>query len=103
MSLTAWVLLACAVAYATKLVGYIVPARVLDNPRILRVSSLVTVGLLASLVAVNAFGSGQALVLDARVAALAAAAIALACRAPYIVVVIIGALVAAGVRALGWG
>ncbi|GAA3710114.1 AzlD domain-containing protein [Zhihengliuella alba] len=98
-----WILLACAVAYATKLLGYLVPSRLLDNPRMLRGAGAVTIGLLASLTAVNTFAAGQAIVLDARIAALAAAGVALLLRAPFLVVVIVGAAAAAGTRLLGWG
>ncbi|NDA13549.1 MAG: AzlD domain-containing protein, partial [Actinobacteria bacterium] len=41
------------------------------------------------------------IVIDARLGALAVAAVLLAIRAPYILVVLAGALVAAGLRALG--
>ncbi|MDO5678602.1 MAG: AzlD domain-containing protein, partial [Propionibacteriaceae bacterium] len=61
-----------------------------------------TVGLLASLVAVNTFVSGQALAFDARVAALLAAAVALWFRAPFLVVVIVGAAAAALARLAGF-
>ena len=61
-----------------------------------------TIGLLASLTVVNAVASGQYLALDARLGALAAAAIALWFRAPFLVVVIVGAAAAAGLRLLGW-
>lgn len=32
MNLWLWILIACALAYLTKLVGYFVPAKLLDNP-----------------------------------------------------------------------
>lgn len=102
MSLWGWVLVACAVAYATKLLGYLVPARVLDNPHVTRVAGTLTIGLLASLTAVNAVASGQALALDARVGALAAAAVALWLRAPFLVVVLAGAAAAALLRLAGF-
>lgn len=102
MSLWGWVLVACAVAYATKLLGYLVPARVLDNPHVTRVAGTLTIGLLASLTAVNAVASGQALALDARVGALAAAAVALWLRAPFLVVVLAGATAAALLRLAGF-
>ncbi|WP_415855306.1 AzlD domain-containing protein [Sinomonas sp. G460-2] len=103
MSLWFWVALACAVAYATKLFGYLVPRRWMQNERMTRVAGTVTIGLLASLTAVNALGSGQSLAFDARMGALVAAAIALVLRAPFLVVVIVGAAAAAGLRLLGWG
>ncbi|MDQ0736802.1 AzlD domain-containing protein [Arthrobacter agilis] len=101
MSLWGWILLACAVSIATKFAGYLVPAKLLDNPRMLRVAGSLTIGLLAALTAVNTFASGQALVVDARVAALAAAAVALWLRAPFLVVVAVGALAAGLARLLG--
>ena len=57
--------------------------------------------LLAALVVGQTLASGQALVLDARVAGVAAAAVALALRAPLLVVLAVAAGVAAGARALG--
>jgi hypothetical protein len=59
--------------------------------------------LLASLVVLEAFSSGQHLVLDARAAGLLVAAGALLLRAPFIVVVALAAVAAAGLRMLGWG
>ena len=47
-----------------------------------RVAGTLTIGLLASLTAMNAFSSGQSLALDARAGALVAAAIALWLRVP---------------------
>jgi hypothetical protein len=62
-----------------------------------------TVALLFALFAVQAFTSGRALAFDARVAAVAVAAVLLWRRAPFIVVVVAAAGVAAALRALGWG
>lgn len=101
MSLWGWILLACAISIATKFVGFLVPAKLLDNPRMLRVAGSLTIGLLAALTAVNTFAAGQMLVLDARVAALLAAGVALWLRAPFLVVVAVGALAAALARLLG--
>ena len=103
MNLWLWLLVACALAYAWKLVGYFVPARLLENPRISRIAGTMTIGLLASLTIVNAAANGQSLVLDARLGALAAAAVALAFRAPFLLVVIVGAGTAALLRMVGWG
>ncbi|WP_334172513.1 AzlD domain-containing protein [Sinomonas sp.] len=103
MNLWFWVIVSCAAAYAIKLLGYLVPRRWMENERMTRIAGTVTIGLLASLTVVNAFGSGQALAFDARLGSLAAAAIALVLRAPFLVVVIVGAAAAAGLRLLGWG
>ena len=102
MSLWAWIVLASIVAYATKLSGYLVPARWLENDRMTHVAGTLTIGLLASLTTMNAFSSGQTLALDARAGALIAAAIALSLRVPFLGVVIVGALAAASLRMAGF-
>lgn len=101
MSIWAWVLLAAAAAYGIKLFGYLLPQRLLDHPVFTRLAMALTVGLLASLTVMNAVGKGQAIVLDSRLLALGAAAVALWLKAPYIVVVIVGALAAALGRLAG--
>jgi Kef-type K+ transport system membrane component KefB len=102
MSLWLWLLLSCLLAYAWKLVGYLVPATLLKNPRTSRIAGTMTIGLLASLTVVNAAASGQELLLDARLGALAAAAVALLVRAPFLIVVLAGAGTAALLRLAGW-
>jgi hypothetical protein len=102
MNLWTWLLLSCLLAYAWKLLGYLVPASLLRNPRMSRIAGTMTIGLLASLTVVNAVATGQSLALDARLGALAGAALALWFRAPFLVVVIVGAAAAAGLRLLGW-
>lgn len=94
------VLAGAAVCYAIKLLGHRVPEHWLAQPRVARIAGLVTVALLAALVAVNTLTDGARVVLDARVAAIAVAAVALALRAPFIVVVALAAVVAAVLRAL---
>ena len=102
MSMWGWILLGSAIAFATKLVGYLVPATVLEDPRMLRTANAVTIGLLSALVVMNTAAAGQGLLLDARFGALVAAAVALILRAPFLVVVITGAVAAAGLRLLGF-
>lgn len=102
MNLWMWLLLACLLGYAWKLTGYLVPASLLRDPRMSRIAGTMTIGLLASLTIVNAVAAGQVLAFDARMGALAAAAIALWLRAPFLVVVLAGAGTAAGLRLLGW-
>lgn len=101
MSLWGWVLAACLVAYLTKLVGYLVPTHWLEKPRVMQLTAAMTIGLLGSLVMLNAVGDGQRLVLDARLVALVVAAVALWRRAPYLVVVLLGAAAAALARLAG--
>lgn len=103
MSLSGWLLLACAAAYATKLAGYLVPPRWLENARMTRVAGTLTIGLLAALTAMNTLGSSAGLALDARLGALLAAGVALWLRAPFLLVVIIGATSAALLRWAGMG
>ena len=89
-----------AVTYLTKLSGYAVPARWLSNPRMTRVAGAITVALLSALTVMNTFASGTGLVLDARLAALAVAALALWARLPFLLVVLLGA----GAAGVGrWG
>ena len=57
--------------------------------------------LLAALVVTQALGSSDGLVVDARLVGVGAAAVALALRAPLIVVVVLAALATAATRALG--
>lgn len=101
MSLGGWVLLACVAAFAIKLSGYLLPQAMLDRPIFHELASALTVGLLASLTVMNTVGDGQAITPDSRLLALAAGAVALSLKAPYIVVVIVGALAAATGRILG--
>lgn len=102
--MTMWtaVLVASMICVAVKTAGYLVPARVLDAPRPARIADLLTVALLAALVAVQALGTGQAVVVDARVPALFVAAGLLLVRAPFLVVVAAAAVVAALLRMWGW-
>lgn len=95
------VVLASIAVYTWKLLGYLIPERFITKG-FKDFSERVTVALLAALVAIQGFTSQTEIVFDARVAALAVGAILLIIRAPYIVVVLAGALVAAGLRYLGF-
>lgn len=97
-----WVIAAGVACLAQKLLGYLVPSKALENPRVAYTAGGVTVGLLAALVVTQTFADGSTLVLDARLAAVIVAAIALWLRAPFIVVVALGALTAALLRLAGW-
>lgn len=101
MTVWLWILAACLVAFLTKLLGYLVPRKWLTNPRVTRIAATLTIGLLAALTISNTLASGQNLVLDARIGALVAAAVALWLKAPFLVVVIVAAIAAAGLRMLG--
>jgi branched-subunit amino acid transport protein len=84
--------------YALKAAG---PLFVGDRrlPRLLEDGlALLALPLLAALIAVQTFGDGQELVLDARAAGLGAAIVAVALRAPFLVVMLAGAGTAALLR-----
>jgi hypothetical protein len=98
-----WALFAATLGcYGAKIAGQSVPERFLERPLVLAISDALPVALLMALVAVQTFAVGQTLVVDARAAGLAAAIVALMLRAPFLVVVLVAAAVAAGMRALGW-
>ena len=103
MTLWMWILAASAVSYGAKLLGYLLPESMFDDPRVVTTANYVTVGLLAALVITNTFGGPSGIAVDARIGALAAALIALIMRAPFLVVVIVGALAAALLRLVGIG
>lgn len=96
-----WLLVACVVAYALKLVGYLIPRDKLDSPGFHRVAATMTVGLLAALIVMNTFAEGQSLRLDARLIALGVALLAFWLRAPYLLAVVLGAAAAALARLAG--
>jgi uncharacterized membrane protein len=96
-----WVLVLGTVAgcYAFKLAGYLVPARVLDQPRIRRVVELLPVALLAALVVVEAIASGRHIEMDGpRLAGLGVGAVAVWRRLPFMVIVVLAAATAALLR-----
>ena len=95
------VLLGALGTYLEKAVGYVLPARVLDRPALRSISMLLPVALLAALVAVQTVAEGTALVIDARLAGLVVAVVALVLRAPFLVVVVAAAVTAAVLRAIG--
>jgi branched-subunit amino acid transport protein len=83
--------------YLLKFAGLAVPAAWVEQPWVARIVDFVPAALLAALVAVQAVASGNDLVLDGRLVGLAVAALALALRAPFVVVLVLagaaGALV----------
>jgi branched-subunit amino acid transport protein len=88
--------------YLLKLAGLSVPAAWVQQPWVTRVVDFVPAALLAALVVVQAAASGRDLVVDGRLAALAVAALALALRAPFIVVLLLAGATGALVHAF-WG
>jgi uncharacterized membrane protein len=102
MTLVALGLLAAG-TYLMKAVGPIASAGRALPPRLRVLAELLPAALLAALVATQTFGDGATLTLDARVVGVGLAAIAVALRAPFALVVLIGAVGTALTRLAGWG
>jgi Branched-chain amino acid transport protein (AzlD) len=92
------ILAGCLGVYLLKLAGLSVPAAVLARPAVQRIAALLPIVLLAALIGVQSLGSGRHVVLDARAAGVAVAAVAVWRKAPFLVVVILGAATTALVR-----
>ena len=101
MTVLQTVLLAGIVVLGLKIIGYTVPARWFEGERRERMLQLSTISLLAALTAVQTLADGQTLVLDARLPAIALAALLLVLRMPFIIVVIAAAVAAAVLRRTG--
>jgi branched-subunit amino acid transport protein len=91
----------CAISYALKAVGPVLAGGRELGPQARRTLDLVPVPLLAALILVQTLGAGHRLTIDARVPALAVAAVLVWRRAPFLVVVLAAAATAALLRALG--
>ena len=102
MNLWLTVIVASVLSFAVKYTGYLIPQSMLEKPKFTRVTNLLTVAMLAALVAVQTLGSGQAIALDARIPAVILAAILFSFRVPFIVVVAVAGIVAVVLRNLGW-
>jgi branched-subunit amino acid transport protein len=100
---TVWavVLVGSLGCYLLKLAGLSVPAAWVERPWVTRFVEFVPAALLAALVAVQATTSRGALVLDGRLVGLAVAAVALALRAPFIVVLVLAGVAGALVHVVG--
>ena len=98
MSLWSAILVSSALVYSWKLFGYLVPEKFVSNPKIKELAALLTVALLAALVGIQTFVSGEGLSIDARVPALVAAGILFYLRVPFVVVVIVAAAIASLIR-----
>jgi hypothetical protein len=98
MTLWTGILIASILVYSWKILGYLVPNSVLNNPVVSRVAGLLTVALLAALLGVQGLTGGGQLQFDARIPAIVVAAILLYFRAPFVVMVAASALVAGLLR-----
>lgn len=95
------VLLGSLGTFTAKGLGFLLPASTLEHPRVRSIAALLPVALLSALVAVQTLVTGTTIGIDARVAAMAVAVIALLLRAPFLVVVLAAAATAAALRAFG--
>ena len=102
--MTMWtaLLIASIICVALKTLGYLIPPNWVEAPRPMRIADLLTVALLAALVAVQTLGAGQSIEVDARVPAVLVAAGLLLLRAPFLAVVAAAAVTAALLRLWGW-
>ena len=85
------------IAYGLKFSGHGVPEKFLSNPLIKRVTWLIPIALLSALEALQSVTTKSAIVLDHRLAGLAAAVIALKFKAPFPIVVLSAAISSAAV------
>ena len=87
-------------SYALKAIGPLALGDREPSPPVARLLGLLAVPLLAAMIVVQTLRDGDELVLDARLPALAVAALCVWRRAPFLVTVLAAAAVAAGLRAL---
>ncbi len=87
-------------AYTFKLLGFFVLGRRPLPHVVERCLALIPAAMISALVVKDTFTAGQDLVVDARLAGVAAATVAVWRKAPFVVVIVVAAAVTAGVRAL---
>ncbi len=94
-SLWAATLITSAICYLLKVLGYSMPERVLNHPRIQRINTLIPVVLLSALVSVQTLSAKEEIVVDHRLAGVAAAALALRFKASFPLMMLTAAIVSA--------
>lgn len=98
MTLWGAVLIASGLVYSWKLIGFLIPEKFLENPKVKNLTTLLTVSLLAALVGIQTFVSAEGVTFDARIPAVIAAGVMFWLRVPFVVVVFVSALFAALLR-----
>jgi hypothetical protein len=83
------------IAFLLKFAGHSIPEKYVNNPRALRINTLIPIALLSALVGVQTLTEKGKWVIDQRLAGVAVALIALSLKAPYFVVVISAAVTSA--------
>ncbi len=96
-----WLAAGIAACLTLKIVGLVIPRRLLAHPPVARLTEAMPVALLGALVVVETATIRQHLVLDARLAGLAVAAVGIRLRAPFPIVIIMAAVATAAVRLVG--
>jgi branched-subunit amino acid transport protein len=94
------ILALAAGAYAFKVLGVVVLGGRELPDRLVRCVALLPAALVSALIVVATFGADRALVVDARAAGVAVAAVAAWRRAPFPLVIVLAAAVTATIRAL---
>jgi branched-subunit amino acid transport protein len=99
--MTVWLVVGVvgAATVALKGIGPVVLGERPLPPLVMRALALLAPALLAGLVATNGFVGGRRLVVDARLAGVAVAAVAIRLKAPTLAVIVLAAAVTAAVRA----
>lgn len=92
------VIVASIAVYSWKFLGYLVPTKFLESKTLNKLAGFLTIALLAGLVGVQTFVSGQKLEFDARIPSLLVAALLLKFKAPFIVIVLAAGATAALLR-----
>ena len=95
------ILIASLGTYLEKLAGYLLPARVLNHRVVHHTAGLLPVALLAAIVAVQAFTTGQAINLDARVPGMVVSFALIWKRTNFLIIVVSAMLTTAAVRYAG--
>ena len=98
MSIWLGIIIGSIAVYSWKLIGHLVPRRILDHPRVAASANYLTVALMSALVGVQTFTSQSEVVLDARFAAMLLAVLLTALRVPFLVMVAAAATLAALIR-----
>ena len=98
------VLAASFAVFSWKMLGYLVPRKLLESKNLAKLAGYLTIGLMAGLVGVQTFttpsqtGDGQLVTFDERLIALFLAGVLLKLKAPFIVVVVCSATFVAVLR-----
>ena len=93
------ILFLAAGAELFKQVGFHLAGRIRPTPRFIALTALLPPALLAALVVVQTLADGTSLVIDPRLAGVAAGGLVAWRRAPFVVVVVVAAAVTATLRA----